>query len=380
MKLCFPNSKIIRITQNSRNEKHQSVVTEIMDLTVEYEEDGSQKKKRVIMKVPTRQEASSYHDELGFFTKEAYIYDVIIPRINKYLVKPLTPFCYKTIDSRIIVLENLLISNYEGGINYRMGEKQCHRIIKDLAHFHAASYKLSQVDPEVLSEKIFHISPTLEWRQRMATFWEPVFLELLRRNNESLLIPKLKIIIEYLKREDDDAKSKIHYSNFQFFVLNHGDFRNENLLLKYASNGTIDEVKFVDFQISYWSTPVCDFMYFLIHSADVDTLENHFEEILDSYLQCLNEKLKTLDCSATYTKQNFLNDLQLVNFFPFVFTANTAFLLSPVDRAHLLDTIFQKNIDNIQYYVENCLKNELFTNQILSSLKLCEKLGLFTEQ
>lgn len=376
LKQCFPNADKIRITENSTNEKHRSVISNIIDLTIEYEEDGRENRKYLIMKVPTNQEASSFHDELGFFTKEALMYDIIIPRLNNYLEVSLTPFCFKTIDSRIIILENLTISNYEKGSNDRLNANQCRRIIKDLAHFHAATYKVSQDDPDILSNKILHISPTLEWRQRMAIFWEPIFMELLAKSNESLLIPKFQNVSHYLKREDDDATSKLQYSKFKFSVLNHGDFRNENLLLRYASNGMVDGVKFVDFQISYWSTPVCDFMYLLLHSAQADVLENHFEILLEWYLECLNTKLKTLSCSTIYTEQNFLQDLQTLYFFPILLVMNAAFIFCPLDRAQLLDTIYQKNTDNIQHYIEACLKDELFTDHVLSGLKLCEKLGL----
>lgn len=210
----------------------------------------------------------------------------------------------------------------------------------------------------------------------MAIFWEPIFMELLAKSNESLLIPKFQNVSHYLKREDDDATSKLQYSKFKFSVLNHGDFRNENLLLRYASNGMVDGVKFVDFQISYWSTPVCDFMYLLLHSAQADVLENHFEILLEWYLECLNTKLKTLSCSTIYTKQNFLQDLQTLYFFPILLVMNAAFIFCPLDRAQLLDTIYQKNTDNIQHYIEACLKDELFTDHVLSGLKLCEKLGL----
>lgn len=134
MKQCFPNADKIRITENSTNEKHRSVISNIIDLTIEYEEDGRENRKYlIIMKVPTNQEASSFHDELGFFTKEALMYDIIIPRLNNYLEVSLTPFCFKTIDSRIIILENLTISNYEKGSNDRLNANQCRRIIKDLA-------------------------------------------------------------------------------------------------------------------------------------------------------------------------------------------------------------------------------------------------------
>lgn len=49
----------------------------------------------------------------------------------------------------------------------------------------------------------------------------------------------------------------------------------------------------------------------------------------------------------------------------------------PLDRAQLLGDVLQKNMENIEAYIDTCTNNKLFTRQILGSLKFCQELGLF---
>lgn len=372
---CFPNADTFRITENPTNGKHHNVISNVINLTIEYQEDGVENKKFLVLKIPKSSDATSYFDELAFYSREAFMYDVVIPRINSYLDTPITPVCFKTIDSRIIILENLTFLDYEKGGNYRLHLKQCLPIVKALAHFHASSHKVCQMDPHLLDKEILQYSAVLEWRQRIATFWEPILVELLARNNKSYLIPKFKNICLYLKREDTDVKSRIHYSNFKFLVLNHGDFHSDNVLLKYGSNDSV-EVKIIDFQASFWSTPICDFMNFFFLGAEADLIENHFETLLDWYLHCLNEKLKTNDCFKEYRKQDFLEDIQTLNFCSVLYAMCLSFILYPLDRVPLADVIFHKQTENIQYYIDVCLNDKIFSSHVLNCLKLCERLGL----
>lgn len=377
LKQGFPNADQIQFTENSANEMRQNlIISDIIELTLNYRENGEQMETFLILKVPKQSDATALFDELAFYTREAFMYDVMIPRISKYLDTSLTPFCFKTIDSRIIILENLTSHDFKKDESGRLHLEQCLPIIKALADFHAASHKVGQLDPHLLEKDIFQYSAILEWRSRIATFWEPILVGLLATKNESSLIPAVKQISLYLKREDDDFRSKIQHSNFKFPVLNQGDFHSDNILLKYDSSNTIEAVKIIDFQSSFWSTPVCDFMNFLILCSDADELENNFRTLLEWYLQCLNEKLKITDCSAEYTQQDFFDDIKSLNFCSVLNVMSLSFLLLPSDPNQLLDAIYHKKTENAQYFIDIGLKHEMFTNQILSCLKFCEKLGL----
>ncbi|KAK7597936.1 hypothetical protein V9T40_014892 [Parthenolecanium corni] len=378
MKECLPKGDKFQIEESSIVEGYQHYVGDIIRLVLKYEEDGIEDKKFLVLKVPKNDDSAAAFSKIDMIVREPFVYEVIIPVMNEYLDETLSPLYYKTIDSKIIVLEDLVKIGYDGGENNRQpyGLNQCFPVLKALAHFHATTHKLCQTKPHLLEPKMFHYSPLLEFRQYLTEFWETILLELLSRNNECSLIPKLKKANVYLRKENDDAAAKVHYSNFNFYILNHGDFRKDNILLKYGSNNVVDGVKILDFQTCFWSTPVYDFMYFFMLSTSVEIIENHFEKLLNWYLECLNEKLNEINCAQAYHKQEFMADIKNVSLCFINFVNVNALMLCPLDRNKLSGEIFQKQ-KNYEYYMEACLKDQLFVSSVLSDLKLCDKLGIF---
>jgi len=379
MQECFPKANKIEIEEKDFVEGHQHYVGDIIRLTLKYEEDGTERKKYLIFKVPKDGVSAAVFSGLDFIVRESFVYDKIIPLINEYLDEALAPNYYKTIDSKIIVLDNLVEFGYDGGENNRQlcGLDECLSILKALADFHATTHKVLQTKPNLLEPKMFQYSPILEFRQTLAAFYEPILVELLVKNDASFLIPKLKKANSCILTDDGDIASRVHYSNFKFNTLNHGDFRKDNVLLKYGPNNSVEGVKFVDFQTCFWSTPVYDFMYFIIESAKWQVIDNHYETLLDWYLKCLNEKLEKLNCPQVYQRQHFEEDIKKLDICFFIHVLVAAVMLCPSDRNKLLDEVFQGNKENTDYYMEACLKDEIFTSSILSGLKLCHKLGLF---
>lgn len=378
MKEHFPKCDKFQIEDSSIIEGNQHYVGDIIRLILKYQEDGMPSKKFLVLKVPKNGDTAATFFKLDFMARESFVYDIIIPGISEYFDEPLSPFYYKTIDSKILILEDLVEKGYEGGANNRQpyGLNQCFPVLKALAHFHATTHKLCQKKSHLQECKMFNYAAILQFRQCLSEFWDTILFELLARSNASSLIPKLKNAIFHLQKENEDVRLKIHYSNFNFHVLNHGDFRKDNILLKYSSNNVIEGVKILDFQTCFWSTPVYDFMYFFMLSTHVEIMENDFEKLLDWYLECLNEKLSEVNCSQVYRKQNFMEDIKKLDLCFTAFVLVNSLMLCPLDRNKLLDKIVNRHKDDANC-MEACLEDELFTTSILSGLKLCDKLGLF---
>lgn len=379
---CFPKAGRIQIMENSMKEQNEHYLSQIIRLTINYEEDGTRNRKCLVLKVPipATDDIGTLADDNNVFTKESYTYNTIIPLINSYLDKPLTPLHIKTTDSRIIILEDLTARGYEKGEFSRRlyKEKQSYPVIEALAHFHAASHAVAQSEPHLLQNKIHGHLIILDIRQRTTDFYEPILFELLTRNKASQLIPKLKNSLQSLKK--DDIISRTHYENFQFLVFNHGDFRKDNIILKYGSQDTIDDLKFIDFQQCFWSAPIFDFMYFFLLSVDVELIENHFDRSVSWYLECLNGKLRKLNCNRTYSRKDFDNDMKNLNFCIILIMIWTIFLTSPLnelEQNRLLNEVLQGNNENIQHYMDVFLEDEMLTKKVLSVCKLCNNLGIF---
>lgn len=378
LKQCFPKADKFRIVENFSIGENQRFVSDVIRLTFEYEEDGLHDSKSLIIKLPKNYEEGSFLNELNVFIKETFMYNTIIPRINSYLDVSLTPAYFKTVNENIICLENVSVYGYETDNDNRIhcNIKQCLAKMKALADFHATSHKVGQLDPQLLHNKILHNIPVYEFKQKMTDFWKPIFIELLARNDAFYLIPKINKVDLQLSTDENDVKSKVDYLSFRFLVINHGDYRNNNTLLKYGQHDEVDGVKIIDFQTCFWSCPIHDFMYFFIISADVESIENHYETLVNWYLECLNEKLKTIDCNEVYTRQNFEEDLKILYFCVIMDVFISALTLCPLDRVQLLDTILHRRKENTRYYMEACLKDQIFRSKILSGLKFCDRIGL----
>lgn len=79
-----------------------------------------------------------------------------------------------------------------------------------------------------------------------------------------------------------------------FQVLNHGDDWLNNMMFKREEGKTVD-VKFLDFQISYWGSPVGDLFYLLVSSVQDDIKVKHFDDFIELYHDELEASLKKLN-------------------------------------------------------------------------------------
>jgi thiamine kinase-like enzyme len=80
-----------------------------------------------------------------------------------------------------------------------------------------------------------------------------------------------------------------------FKVLNHGDTWCNNMLFKNDSDGSSIDMRFIDYQLSFWGSPVTDLGYFMISSVADDVKVEHFDNLLLHYHEELIKALKALN-------------------------------------------------------------------------------------
>lgn len=372
---CFPQAESIKIRKCSTDGVGFRYTSCTIHLDIEYTQNQHPFQKQLLLKIPKAGRSYAFFGQYNLYQKEIEMYNKMLPRINSYVHNKILPIHYYTSDSGIFVLEDLSVQGYKTEEKRQFFDpQQCHYLLKAMAKFHGASYKVHLQIPDILEDPIFDKTILIEFRHNLIDTWQPILCELLQRNNEPHLIPRLREVMLFLKQDDDEVFSEMNRFNFSFVVLNHGDYRKDNLLIKYDDQGKVENVKIVDFQTCWWSSPVHDFLFFIIQSVQVEVVEQHFDSFVDLYLQHLNETLQ--DCAYTYQKSEFYSDFESQKVYMFVclLILCTHLHKSSHQEAEVLE-IFEDN-DKTQSY-QHCLEDELFVKTLLGWMKYCEKISAF---
>ncbi|KAK7597948.1 hypothetical protein V9T40_014904 [Parthenolecanium corni] len=359
---CFPQAENIKIIRNILEDDSlsQHRTSSVTQLVVEYEQDHKIHQKKLIIKVPTSTPTFAVFESLDFFKREIGMYERVIPRMNKYLDKSLAPVHLYTTDSQILVLEDSVARGFESGKKFQLLDlHQTKSVMKALSHFHAASHQLHIEDPNILDDLFTIHLGILEFRKTGINLG-PIVLELLRRKNETHLIGIVEAAITFLENDDDAMRAFLDRSKFKFIALNHGDARKDNCLYKYTSSGQV-EAQLVDFQLSLWSSPLLDITFFLTTSASLDSIEFHFDDLIDGYLNELNEKLIKMNCASTYSRSDFDNDLRALRFYLIYSVLCSCITVSSIDQKLIEDVLILAKAD-IRCLYDACLNDAKFVN------------------
>ncbi|KAK7597931.1 hypothetical protein V9T40_014887 [Parthenolecanium corni] len=202
LKECFPQASDIQFTDNLRTELNQNYTSDIKYLFVKYRKNNENHQIELAIKMPRQRHQSQFYEKLNFFNKEALVYDKMLPLVHQLLDSPLAPLHYHTTDSKILVVEDLSAQGYESRDKRNsLNLQQSYPILKTISHFHAATHKIHQSHPDLLSEPMFQRSAYIEVRRNIASAWEPILCDLLKMKNASNLIPKFAKAVSFINQD-----------------------------------------------------------------------------------------------------------------------------------------------------------------------------------
>ncbi|XP_075210314.1 uncharacterized protein LOC142317642 [Lycorma delicatula] len=272
----------------------------------------------LIFKVPTKSGLHEFVSNSGLYKKENMIYHELIPKYNLILgdkFPKISPKAYYSTEEDIVILEDLKIRGYIMPDRVKqLGFEESKVALSCLAIFHAASVKLYETKPELIKkcgvESLF--------REDVKEFFSGMTKGLIHKAaNECEKRPDLKKYVEGL-RKVGDCLFDIHIELFkpkesELNVLNHGDFWMGNMMFKYIDNKPIEFIP-IDLQICRYANPVLDIIYFLYGSVREEVRIEKYDDLLNIYLNKLNNYLEIFESKKKLNKYEFKKALDYYDF------------------------------------------------------------------
>ncbi|XP_069690900.1 uncharacterized protein [Periplaneta americana] len=265
--------------------------------------DKTEERSLIVKTEPTGQAMNKLAADGNVFEREVTMFRDVIPAMNRLIEEILPgkcqPFAAKYVYScngphkSTIILEDLKKKGF------KMAERttgldmdHCLLVMRTLARFHAASVALKDRSPELLEP--FMTSEVLDTMENdfqdvISSMYTNIAKEVKnwpeygeKYYNKILKVAPVsaKKYVEGRRRDEND-----------FNVLSHGDLWINNMMFAYSEdNNSPLDLRFVDYQISYWATPAIDIHYFLESSTCNDLLDKtHI--LVEEYYQTLEETL-----------------------------------------------------------------------------------------
>ncbi|PSN31208.1 hypothetical protein C0J52_25882 [Blattella germanica] len=259
----------------------------------------------VVKALPAGEFMQRFLQELKGFEKEQCMYTKVFPAIYEIMKTGTGTIHPLSAKSLFCPVERTLILDDMQHLGYRMANRHkgidldhCKVAVRALARFHAYSLKLYKQEPDIMDtfEESFYTKN--EENVKGVDYMLTVHLNNLASEAEKWpgyehyaekvrkLIPHaFDVMVECIKPKKDGLN-----------VLNHGDCWTNNMMFSYCSeSGKVQDVRFVDFQVARFSSPVLDLHYFMCNCPNDEVRFDHRDNLLEEYHTEFVETLKILN-------------------------------------------------------------------------------------
>lgn len=168
-----------------------------------------------------------------------------------------------------------------------------------------------------------------------------------------------KSIIAKLKSLEVDFYPKILKTvakQAKINVLNHGDMWVNNFLFKYNEQQSPTDVIFVDYQMSFYSSPGIDVNYFLNTSPNCEVREINRDKMIEYYYDSLKSTLEHLRYKNIPTFAEILDEIRSQEFYGLIAAIGVLPIVLMEKQAEssgidaMVDEEMSTKIRNIMYY------------------------------
>ncbi|GBP86681.1 hypothetical protein EVAR_103625_1 [Eumeta japonica] len=282
--------------------------------------EGNSKKVSIIAKIKPKEKNNDLYIMETFWEIELLMYDLVLPELEKIQkdarIKLIWPRFYgynREGSDKVILLEDLSVKGYQ---MCRLGKSldlaHATLALEQLACLHAASFVLQSVHPDRF-ESLLRECEKFERRFEFVDYLEPS----LSFASENVDCDEFQNVLK--KFRSFDFKEKVRYilngHNYKYSVITHGDMWVNNLLFQYEGEKPT-AVTLLDYQISSYSSPLCDLYFMLFLAVDEATRDGHFVDLVNTYERALRRQIAELgqDPERIYPKEQFQKDLRIFSY------------------------------------------------------------------
>ncbi|XP_014221291.2 uncharacterized protein LOC106648725 [Trichogramma pretiosum] len=214
-------------------------------------------------------------------------------------------------DDSLLLVENLCTRGYYN-CNKAEGTDKEHAVkaLTELARFHAIGIAMKQKKPDLFREIVeYSRKAGIDWGQMDKAY------RILLDNFRTQLHDELKVNLDLIEERvafSIGGKTYSEEPSEPWATICHGDFWLNNMLFhKEEVTGQVDAVKFIDYQIYPYASPLKDVAFFVNSCLNKETYERDTDEIVDAYYIQFVKWLQRLRCNVgPYTRDAFDEELR----------------------------------------------------------------------
>lgn len=301
---------------SSLSDKIEGFLGEHFVIVIEYdllEEPSCQYKKRYFMKMlsGSSQVIIQITTALNAFAKEEFFYNFLLLEMSKHHVDvsfaPKSYIC----KSNIVVLEDLSMKEYKSfPKNNFFDLAHCKQALITLSKLHSSSIlyekqlggdsNLLQMYPEMF-KNVFSSKDSIvqKWFKHslegVFSIIECVYEKDFRKNE----------FVDKVKKLAKNSQNIVETASKDGCAILHGDVWSNNFLFKYKEQPPTDCV-LIDYQMMNYGPPSSEVLHLLYCNTRKKFRDDHFDELIDFYYDCLQANLSEFDLNSFLPKDEFL--------------------------------------------------------------------------
>ncbi|XP_020280807.1 uncharacterized protein LOC109853285 [Pseudomyrmex gracilis] len=308
IKLVSPKFHITKPSKQGDN-----YMSTVYRVTIEGTDEGNGDVKNIDLIVKTRrnlQQLGDMKDKLTkMFEREIFFYQTIVPIFEEIAEKHgKTIACYPSfcdvsaeVGREILILEDLTSEGFVLKGSTLMDYPHLSLALRCLGEFHAYSLITRAENPTAfeqlkMEEHFCKKDEPYLYNEQIISYFE-ILCDIITKvlaDEDRHYIERFRRFIDNLSQEMFDV---IFPNQLEpHAVVVHGDFWTNNMLFKYEfQEGAPCDVRFIDFQLSRYVSPVVDLAHIIFNCCTPETRRKHYDQLINEYHEALSECVKSYD-------------------------------------------------------------------------------------